>query len=112
MISKTGAYRDSNSELFFVESGALPGCQFQAGTLIVCRVMYLFVHCTHFKAFSNLFYYNSITIKINIFLFNKLNMPKCKPCVIFQNKKYINKFGSHMFSQNKDIALKAYDEYA
>ena len=39
-------------------------------------------------------------------------MPKCKPCVIFQNKKYINKFGSHMFSQNKDIALKAYDEYA
>ena len=41
-----------------LESGALPACPFPAGTLIVCRGVYLFVHCAHFIALSNPFHYN------------------------------------------------------
>ena len=45
-------WRLSGLELGIVslESGALPACPFQAGTLIVCRAVYLFVHCAQFRA--------------------------------------------------------------
>ena len=36
---------------------ALPACPFPAGTLIVCRAVYLFVHCAHFIVLSNPFHY-------------------------------------------------------
>ena len=55
--NKNGAYRDSNSELS-LESGALPACPFPAGTLIVCRAVYLFLHCAHFIALSMSFLYS------------------------------------------------------
>ena len=43
-----------------LESGALPACPFPTGTLIVCRAVYLFVHCAHFIALSNPFHYKII----------------------------------------------------
>ena len=35
-----------------LESGALLAFPFPAGTLIICRAVYLFVHCAHFIALS------------------------------------------------------------
>ena len=42
-----------------IESGALPAFPFLAGTLIICRAVYLFVHCAHFIALSNPFHYTA-----------------------------------------------------
>ena len=59
-------------------------------------------HCL--RALSNPSYYNSITFKIIWSMYNELNMPKSKPCLSFQINKYIDEFGSHIFSRNMDIA--------
>ena len=50
------------TRIFSLESGALPACPFPAGTLIVCRAVYLFVHCAHFIALSNPFHYKDISL--------------------------------------------------
>ena len=41
--------------------GALAACPFPAGTLIICRAIYLFVHCAHFIALSMSFHYTIFT---------------------------------------------------
>ena len=48
----------TRTRIVSLKSGALPACPFPAGTLIVCRAVYLFVHCAHFIALSNPFHYS------------------------------------------------------
>lgn len=43
-----------------LESGALPVCPITAGTLIVCRAVYLSVHCPNFITLSFPFHYKCI----------------------------------------------------
>ena len=57
VTSKNGAYWDSNSELF-LSSQALCRLVHSRPGHIVCRAVYLFVHCAHFIALSNPFHYN------------------------------------------------------
>ena len=47
---------------FTLESAALPACPFPAGTLILCRAVYLSVHCAHFLALSIPFHYQCFVI--------------------------------------------------
>ena len=58
------------------ESGALPACPFPAGTLIVRRAVYLFVHCAHFIALANPFHYTCKWRKN----FIKINLDKSRFC--------------------------------
>ena len=54
----------TRTRIVSLESGALPACLFPAGTLIVCRAVYLFVHCAHFIALSNPFHYNRFYLHV------------------------------------------------
>ena len=49
----------TRTRIVILESGALPACLFPVGTLIICRAVYLFVHCAHFIALSNPFHYTA-----------------------------------------------------
>ena len=86
--NKNGACRDSFSELF-LESGALPACLFPAGALIICRAVYLFVHCAHFIAFSMSFHY-SISLFISIIFYP--NQIKIYDIEIFVSHTVLSKF--------------------
>ena len=40
----------TRTQIVSFESGVVPACPFPAGTIIVCRAVYLFVYCAHFRA--------------------------------------------------------------
>ena len=94
------------------ESGALPASPFPAGTLIVCRAVYLFVHCAHFITLSNPFHYTCMYLYTCV-LCNYLHLINwyIRRTVIASNLLLVDEIMRAGLSSLKGNAWVAYTEY-